>query len=86
MMTGMLWHDNDQSTSFDEKIKKAVNYYRNKYGVNPNLVLVNPGALAQQGVDEYQAFDGLTVRGYRSVMPGHLWIGIEGEVKVGKHK
>ena len=73
MHIGMLWYDNDPTAALDVKIQKAAEYYRNKYGRKPNLCLVNPGMLNGEKFREQK----ITIRPYRFVLPGHLWIGIE---------
>ncbi len=40
MKTGMLWFDADTRRAFDEKVERAVDYYRQKYGDTPDLCLV----------------------------------------------
>ena len=72
MHTGMLWFD-DSQTTLDIKIQKAVVYYHKKYGRTPNLCLVHPNMLDDTKIDD----DKITVRSYRPVLPGHLWIGNE---------
>ena len=72
MHTGMLWFDNTKST-LDFKIKQAADYYRKKYGRSPDLCLVHPSMLDNSRVDE----DKITIRAYRPVLPGHIWIGVE---------
>jgi len=72
MHTGMLWFD-DTQTSLEIKIQKAMEYYRKKYGRIPDLCLVHPSMLK----DEKQEDRKITVRPYRPVLPGHIWIGIE---------
>jgi hypothetical protein len=72
MHTGMLWFD-DSQTELNIKIKKAVDYYHKKYGRTPNLCLVHPNMLGDSKFKE----DKITVRPYRPVLPGHLWIGNE---------
>ena len=72
MHTGMLWFD-DTQTSLEIKIHKAMEYYRKKYGRVPDLCLVHPSMLKDgQARDE-----NITVRPYRPVLPGHIWIGVE---------
>lgn len=74
MHTGMLWFDNSPSTLIT-KIQRAVEYYQKKYGRTPDLCLVHPSLLEKdQGTI---TIDKLTVRPYRPVLPGHIWIGIE---------
>ncbi len=75
MHTGLLWFDNDPRTTLSVKIQKAMDYYNKKFGRKPNLCLVHPSMMeAQKGQIE---LDKLVVRAYRSVMPGHFWIGSE---------
>ena len=72
MHTGMLWFDNSQ-TELDTKIQKAADYYHKKYGRTPDLCLVHPNMLKDTVLNEEK----ITVRPYRPVLPGHIWIGIE---------
>ena len=77
MHTGMLWFDNSQTT-LNIKIQKAVEYYHKKYGRTPDLCLVHPSMLeAQEKNQRTVEINKLTVRPYRPVLPGHIWIGIE---------
>ena len=73
MNAGMLWFDNDPKTALTAKIERAVDYYRHKYGRDPNLCLIHPKALEKEKPENGK----ITVRPYRPVLPGHLWIGIE---------
>jgi hypothetical protein len=68
----MLWFDNSQ-TELNTKIQKAVDYYHKKYGRIPDLCLVHPNMLKDIVLKEEK----ITVRPYRPVLPGHIWIGIE---------
>lgn len=79
MHTGMLWLDNSQ-TALAVKIQKAVDYYRKKYGREPDLCLVHPSML-EKNCRQLEV-DKLTVRPYRPVLPGHIWIGIEDKPSV----
>ena len=77
MHTGMLWFDNSQ-TALNIKIQKAVDYYHKKYGRTPDLCLVHPSMLDAGEQNHRQLeINKLTVRPYRPVLPGHIWIGIE---------
>jgi hypothetical protein len=70
----MLWFDNSQ-TALTVKIQKAVDYYHKKYGRNPDLCLVHPSMM--EANQRQLEINKLTVRPYRPVLPGHIWIGIE---------
>lgn len=72
MHTGMLWFD-DSQVELNVKIKNAVNYFHKKYGRNPDLCLVHPNMLKDVKLQE----ENITIRPYRPVLPGHIWIGIE---------
>jgi hypothetical protein len=72
METGMLWFDNDPKTALTVKIERAADYYRQKYGRIPDLCLVHPSMLGENAQIEGK----ITIRPYRPVLPGHLWIGI----------
>jgi len=80
MHTGMLWFDDSQIT-LNMKIQKAMAYYHKKYGRMPDLCLVHPNMLndtkVEKGKSALSESEGITVRPYRPVLPGHIWIGIE---------
>lgn len=72
MNRGMLWFDNNPKTNLASKIKQAAEYYRQKYGAAPNLCFVHPSMLAEKMAEEGK----ITIRTYRPVLPGYLWIGL----------
>lgn len=83
MHTGMLWFDNSQ-TALTVKIQKAVDYYHKKYGRSPDLCLVHPSMLDKNdrqletpALGAGASVNKMTIRPYRPVLPGHIWIGIE---------
>ena len=75
MHTGMLWFDNDPKTTLSVKIQKAMDYYNKKFGHIPDICLVNPSMLDTS--QKQFEIGKLTIRPYKPVMPGHLWIGVE---------
>ncbi len=83
MHVGMLWFDNDPNLALKNKIEKAVVYYRQKYRHEPNLCLLHPTMLengkSKTKTTELDSIEGLTIRSYQPILPGHLWIGIEDE-------
>jgi len=80
MQTGLMWFDNDPRTALAVKIEKASNYYKRKFGRLPDLCLVNPSMLGDSPVESIeQRGVRITIRPYRPVLPGHLWIGVEDE-------
>lgn len=72
MKTGMLWLDADSRRTFDEKVQRAVDYYRQKYGAMPDLCLVNTATFAE----EEKRIGSVKVQRTRSVLPHHFWVGV----------
>ena len=77
MKAGMLWYDNDPHTVLTMKVNRAVDYYRQKYGCDPDPCLVHP-CMIDEDLGLLDGREGrIIVRPNRSVLPGHLWIGVE---------
>lgn len=84
MITGMLWFDNDPKTTLELKIQRAADYYRQKYGCAPDLCFVNPGWLAKTYPEPEACHVGkVLIRPFRSIMPGHFWIGVDEKLPAG---
>ncbi len=79
MDTGMMWFDNDPKTPLPEKIARAADYYRQKYGRMPDLCLVNPTMMTTPEMHAGR----IVVKALRAVLPGHLWIGVEDRLPLG---
>ena len=73
MHSGMLWYDSGLQGSLEERLLRAIEYYRQKYGRMPTLCLVNQGTM--QGMSGQ--IEGVTVRAYGPMLPAHFWIGVE---------
>lgn len=73
MKVGMLWLDGDRRIGINERVQRAVAYYRGKYGRTPNLCVVHPSTL---GGEVYQEGGEVEVRTSVSVLPDHLWLGV----------
>lgn len=85
MNIGMLWFDNDPKCELPGKIERAATYYQKKYGRRPDLCFVHPCMLSVYRSEEKKNGDqpklklttgNVEVRTTRSVLPNHLWIGI----------
>ena len=77
MNVGMLWFDNDPRTALAAKVSRAADYYRQKYGLVPDVCLVHPSMLGERR-DLVEAQTGkVAIRPNRAILPGHLWIGTE---------
>lgn len=83
MNIGMLWFDNDPKTDLSTKIDRAKTYYRTKYGKTPNLCFVHPSMIPAPVEGEEQpeklTTGDIEIRGNRSVLPNHFWIGVNHE-------
>lgn len=71
MNIGMLWLDTDQKRSFDDKVRRAAEYYQDKYGRLPELCLVNKKVL-----NDEKNVDSVKVQPANNVLPGHFWLGM----------
>ena len=76
MDIGMLWFD-DSSRSFAEKVRRATDYYKEKYGREPTLCLVNPQTWDEADTKKLP----VEMRQARLVLPNHFWIGVEEDLR-----
>ena len=67
----MLWFDNNPTTNISQKVARAAEYYRSKYGTAPTTCLVNPKMLVDQGENPCT----LDIKPDPIVLHHHLWIG-----------
>lgn len=74
MDIGMLWKDDDARRSLDEKLARAAEYYRSKYGEQPTVCFVHPSMLPD-GATTFEAA-GLRVLTARTVQANHFWLGV----------
>ena len=72
MKAGMLWLDADARRTLDEKVQRAVEYYRQKYGSTPDLCLVNTATFPE----EERSVGDVKVQRARTVLPHHFWVGL----------
>jgi len=72
MNMGMLWLDDDKQTSFEEKIRLAADYYKEKYGQTPDLCLVNQKMLAEE-----KRVDKIQVQPVHHVLINNFWVGVK---------
>ena len=72
MDIGMLWYDDDSKRPFTEKVARAVDYYKAKYGSVPTVCFVNPATIK----DAPDSAAGVQIRSARNVMVDHFWLGV----------
>jgi len=76
MKLGLLWYDDDPKRGLEEKIARAAQRYREKFGRMPNTCYVNPAMLGENAL----ASGRVRVVPAENILPHHLWIGVsEGE-------
>jgi len=91
MDVGMLWFDNDTNTDLPSKIENAAEYYLNKYGIQPNVCFIHPCMTPEDLKSQIRkpskkalkpktlfTSGSIEVRTSKSMLPNHLWIGING--------
>jgi hypothetical protein len=74
MKVGMLWFDEDQEVDFAQKIERASDYYRLKYGRRPDLCFVHPESI---GEGDSPSKATMKVKTSNTLLANHFWIGIE---------
>jgi len=73
MITGMLWFDNDQKTSLANKIDRAAQYYKKKYGQSPEICFVHPKMI--ETASDSKDLSVMEVKASDMVLLHHFWIG-----------
>lgn len=74
MDIGMLWFDDDAKRSLNDKVARAVEHYKTKYGATPTVCFVNPSMLTAERAPEVAG--GVQLRPARMVLVNHFWIGV----------
>ena len=74
MDIGMLWYDDDTKRSLGDKVARAVDFYKTKYGTMPTVCFVNPATLKTK--DAPETAGGVQLRSARNVLVDHFWIGV----------
>lgn len=75
MDIGMLWFDNDAQAGLTGRVKRAAEYYRNKYGQAPNVCFVHPSMLPDE--EDGLKVAGVEIRASNALLPNHFWVGVE---------
>ncbi len=78
MDIGMMWFNDNPKIPLATKVLEAAEYYQTKYGQKPDLCLVSPAMYEQIQNKPVEGKQGkIIVRALRSILPGHLWIGVD---------
>src|SRR3972149_3474074 len=71
----MLWYDDDLKRSLEEKLARAIEHMRSKYGQVPELCFVHPSATSGlPGEQPIVTVDGMKIKlvPQRRVLPSHF--------------
>ena len=74
MDIGMLWYDDDNRRTLNEKVARAVDFYKTKYGSPPTVCFINPATLKDKAAPETAG--GIQLRSARNVLVDHFWLGM----------
>lgn len=82
MKSGLLWFDDSKKKPLSQKISEAQARYKEKFGVFPNTIFINPhdGAKDDVQFEICRLFiekDGGTLSTKPTVMANHIWLGID---------
>jgi hypothetical protein len=78
MQEGLLWFDADPKRDLAEKVARAADRYRFKFGRRPNLCYVHSSMLERGSVE----LNGVRLVPADNVLKHHFWIGIEEGAKL----
>ena len=69
---GLLWYNSKLMQDYDKALDEVRAYYYQKYNKTGNVVIyVHPSCV------QSTQLQGITIKGTRSVLPNHMWIGQE---------
>jgi hypothetical protein len=72
MRVGWLWFDSDSGRTVEEKVQRAAERFRAKFGRRPDTCYVNPQAMEEK---EQQCGE-VHVIAAQHILPHHFWLGI----------
>lgn len=70
MKQGMLWYDNFSDQKFPERIRRAVDYFNEKYGKTPELCFVHPDMINGENRNDLP----VKIVPDKKVLHNHIWI------------
>jgi hypothetical protein len=82
MNVGLMWYDSDSSRTLEDKISRAAQRYREKFGRWPNTCFVHPQAMVEQAESDKRIACCLEsgqatvhVVSAPNILVHHLWLG-----------
>ena len=76
MQEGLLWFDADPKRNLAEKVARAADRYRYKFGRKPDMCYVNPSMLLAPDKGSLEC-NGVRLVPATNVLKHHFWIGVE---------
>lgn len=73
MKVGWMWFDDEPGRTLEEKVERAAQKYKEKFGHKPTLCYVNAACL---GRDKLK-LNGIQIIAARNILPHHFWLGVE---------
>lgn len=74
MKVGLLWFDDNPDRDLAEKVRRAAQRYRQKFGKPANVCYVHPSALGDNS--RVEKVGRVRVASKRSVLQHHFWVGV----------
>ncbi len=71
LKVGMMWFDDTRGRPLADKIARAADHYRAKYGRSSDICYISADRLAQ-GQPPPQ---GMRLKGAPDILPDHFWLG-----------
>ncbi|MFC2037080.1 hypothetical protein ACFLYD_03800 [Chloroflexota bacterium] len=82
MKIGLLWFDDDPQRGLEDKVGRAAQRYREKYGRWPNTCYVHPEVVADHLVQELRVAGGsrnhrrtIRIVSAQNILLHHYWLG-----------
>ena len=77
MKEGLLWYDDSPGRDLADKVGRAAQRYRQKFGAAPDVCYVHPSALGSNGNGKVRKVGKVRVASLPSVLRHHFWLGRE---------
>jgi hypothetical protein len=75
---GMLWYDPNPKSSLSDKISRACDWYRGKYG-EPGVCFISEDLLPEN--KQVPEIEGIRIIPHGAIQPNHFWIGAKQDDK-----
>lgn len=73
MRIGLLWYDNDPKKALEQRVREAMERYREKFGRAPNTCYIHPADLNGRAL----TLEGVRVLVASNILRNHVWVGYD---------